>query len=68
MEAAKKSKGNTLGTYVHSIKDLNILCEQASIPVLQFFEHCFKKTEYCASVDTVEWSPHMQFVIFSRNS
>ena len=68
MEAAKRSIRNTLNMYVNSIEELKILFNQDSNPVLEFFEQCFKKTEYCITVDTVEWLPHLQFIIFSRDS
>ena len=59
---------NALILFVDKIPDLHVLFKLATPPILNFFENCFQRTEFCDTVNNVEWLPNVQYTIFGKHN
>ena len=58
----------SLDLFVTSLADLAFLFNSPSNHVLNFFEHCFQRTDACRSVENVEWNSKLQILVFGLNT
>ena len=68
MDIATWTGHNTLGLFVDSLNDLEILFNSPSQQVLDFLEHCFQRTPDCDQVENVEWRLEVEAFVFYLNT
>jgi len=62
------SKENTVGMFIENLTDLAIIFEHGSEYVSNFLENCFLQTDFCTSVDHVDWKTGENLKVFSHNT
>ena len=68
MDIATWTGHNSLGLFVDSLNDLEILFNSPTPQVIGFLENCFWRTPYCFQVENVEWRSGVEFFIFYMNT
>ena len=54
--------------FTDNLIELSLLFEAMSPTVVSFFENCFLRTEFCQSVNNVDWDTGSSLYVFGRNS